>query len=443
MKNASKGRFWTAVSPILILLGLASWTVAGQTEVYLNISKQVNPKIKVLVPPFREQVPHPETGASSLRKTMLKDLELSGLITPLHEGEFLAEAQKSDLAADRILFANCARFGAEVLLKVEDFSTQSQRDFQATAYSLRDQNRLMAKRYKAPVAGQKKLVHTMANDLVRTLTGLEGIALSKIAFVSEATGYKELYLMDYDGDNVRRLSTDRSLFLYPRWSPDTRDLVAVSYLRGKPYLCRIRVAQGSRSFLSTFPGLNSGGSYSPDGRSLALTLSKDGNPEIYRLDLVDGSAHRLTRDSFLDSSPTWSPEGSRIAFVSNRSGSPQIYEMNADGTKQHRISLQGGYNTSPAWSPKGDFIAYCTLIGKNFQLYLLDTSSGTTYQITNDDRSNEDPAWAPDGRHLVYSSSKNYRSDIFMIDIYDQHPVQLTRHLGSCVSPSWSRNFSN
>ncbi len=426
---------------VFVCFPLMNHLYAGQTEVYLNISKQVNPKIKVIVPPLRQRAS--SSSGSSLRTMILRDLDLSGVITPLHEGELLAEAQRADLAADRILFANWGRFGAEAILKIEDFSTMSQCEFQVAAYSLRDQNRLMAKRYKASGAGQKKLVHVMTDDLVRCLTGQEGIALSKIAFVSDATGNKELYLMDYDGDNVRRLSSDKALFLYPRWSPDGRDLVAVSYLRGRPQLCRIQVAQGLRTFLATFPGLNSGGAYSPDGKSLALTLSKDGNPEIYCMTLEDGSVHRLTRDSFLDSSPTWSSDGSRIAFVSTRGGSPQIYEMNSDGSNQHRISFQGGYNTSPCWSPKGNFIAYCSLQGKNFQLFLLDTSTLTTYQITNDARSNEDPSWAPDGRHLIYSSSKNYRSEIFMIDIYDQHPIQLTHRLGSCVSPSWSRNFSN
>ena len=429
-------------TPSLALLLLAvfhGYAFAGQTEVYLNIAKQANPKVKVVVAPFRVRNPG---SAATLRKELLQDLMLSGALEPIHEGKMLAEAEEADRRADRILFANWGRFTGEVLLKIEDSSTVNQCDFQALAFAMQDQNRLLAKRYKASAPMRKKLVHAMVNDLVKATTGSEGIALSRIAFVSDATGQKELYLMDYDGDNVRRVSSDRSLLLYPRWSPDGKDIVAVSYLHGKPHICRIGVAQGSRTFVSSFPGLNAGASYNPDGKSLALTLSKDGNPEIYRLDLEDGSAHRLTRDNAVDSSPTWSPDGTRIAFVSNRGGSPQIYVMNADGSNQHRVTFQGGYNTSPSWSPKGNLLAYCALVGKNFEIHVLDVASGTSYAITNNDRNNEDPSWAADSRHIVYSSAKNYQSDIFMIDIYDQHPIQLTHRLRNCSNPSSSKNFS-
>ncbi len=436
MKNSNR------CAPFLALLVLAIFTgpiFAAQTEVYLNIAKQANPKVKVIVAPFRERNPG---SAAALRKIVIQDLTLSGALEPNHEGKMLAEAEETDRRADRVLFANWGRFGGAVLIKIEDSSTVNQCDFQVLAFSMQDQSRLLAKRYKAAAAGRKKLAHTMVNDLVKAVTGSEGIALSRIAFVSDATGQKELYLMDYDGDNVRRVSSDRSLLLYPRWSPDGKDIVAVSYLHGKPHICRIGVAKGSRSFVSSFPGLNAGASYNPDGKSLALTLSKDGNPEIYKLDMEDRSAYRLTRDNAVDSSPTWSSDGTRIAFVSNRGGSPQIYVMNSDGSNQRRVSFQGGYNTSPAWSPKGNLLAYCALVGKDFQIHALDVASGTSYPITNNDRSNEDPSWAADGRHIVYSSAKNYQSDIFMIDIYDQHPIQLTRKLRNCSNPSSSKNFS-
>ncbi len=418
-------------------LFLTSSLQAKQTEVYLNISKQFNPKIKILVPPFQGRA-----SEETLRKILLQDLTFSSVLVPIHEGGMIAEAEQTDRSTGRIQFANWGRFGAEAILKVENFSTAGQSSFQAVAYSMQSQSRVFAKKYSAPAVGQRRLVHAMVNDLIEALTGTEGIALSKIAFISDATGAKELYSMDYDGSNVRRLSSDRSLMLYPHWSPDGKEIVALSYLRGKPNLCRIDVAASTRNFIAAFPGLNTGGAYSPDGKSLALTLSKDGNLEIYRMNLADRSIRRLTNDRALDSSPTWSPDGSQIAFVSDRSGSPQIYVMNADGTGQRRTSNHGGYNTSPAWSPKGNFIAYCTLIGKNFQIFVLDPESGTASQITDNRNSNEDPSWAPDGRHLAYSSTANYQSDIFMIDIYDQHPIQLTHRLGSCVSPSWSHNFS-
>jgi len=70
-------------------------------------------------------------------------------------------------------------------------------------------------------ADLRRLAHIAADEIVRELTGRPGIAQTRIAFVSGQNRVKEVYLMDYDGARVRRLtSTGRSTS--PRPGPPMR-----------------------------------------------------------------------------------------------------------------------------------------------------------------------------------------------------------------------------
>ncbi len=423
---------------IAAVLACPDFSDARDTEVRLSISKKINTKVKVLMPPFTEAHARPDQ-VSGLRSKILKDMESSGVIVPMHQGELLREAEENDRRQDRVLFANWARFGADALLKVEDNSRVGECDFTATAYALQTQQRLFSKRYKGKAATQKKLVHAMTNDLVMALTGNEGIALSKIAFINDSTGHKELYVMDYDGDNMRRISTDRSLMLYPRWSPDGKDLVAVSYLRSKPNICRIDVARGTRQFISTFPGLNAGASFSPDGKSLALTLSKDGNPEIYVLNLSSGRAQRLTKDRAVDSSPTWSPDGKRIAFASVRDGNEDIYAADISGGNLKRLTDAPADDCYPCWSPDGKTIAFASDRTGAREIHVM-TSDGGDPRLLIPNSSH--PAWSPDGKRLAYvgwgAENPNQGPRPYMADADGSHAKRLADISLTSSNLSWS-----
>ncbi len=130
--------------------------------------------------------------------------------------------------------------------------------------------------------GTRAAAHAFADDIVETVTGHKGIASSKIAFVSTRSGRKEIYTADYDGANVKQLTTDGSISVGPAlcrrtarsWpTPATRAAMRTIYL--------IDLASGARNRIVKFPGTNSGAAFSPDGGRIACSLSKDGNPELY------------------------------------------------------------------------------------------------------------------------------------------------------------------
>ena len=314
------------------------------------------------------------------------------------------------------------------------------------AFSRASNSQVYGKRFTGNSDGQlRQVVHATADDLVETIAKQKGIAQTKIAFISNRSGKKELYVMDYDGFNVRQITTDASISARPRWSADRNRIVYMSYKSRWPDEYVVDLASGRRTRVANYPGLNSGGAFSPGGGQIALVLSKDGNPELYTMASGGGSLNRLTSTKGGESSPCWSPDGSRIAFSYDGFGLPNICIMSAQGGQPTRVTA-GGYYTEPDWSPSsnapmGNMIACVGRVGRSFQLFTFDPASPSTtfQQRTNDGADNMDPTFAPDGRHLVFSRTSGYRSQLYVLDLITGDVTNLNLNLSDCVEPAWSR----
>lgn len=293
----------------------------------------------------------------------------------------------------------------------------------------------------------RAVAHQMADEIVRQIVQKPGIAQTKIAFIANGSGSKELYVMDYDGANVRKLTSDRSLAVRPRFGPNRRTLVFTSYRSGWPdiYLIMDLAAPSARR-VAAFPGLNTGGTISPDGNKLAMILSKDANPELYVMHLTGGGLTRLSRTKQAEASPCWSPDGSQICFVSDRTGQPQLFVTPAGGGGERRITF-GGYKTEPDWAPwtmdaSVPDICFTVRAGRQFQIGVMNSRGGEERYLTADGADNEDPCWAPDGRHIVFSKSSNHRKSLYILDAFTGRAIEVNpnlRVLGDCTTPAWSR----
>ena len=290
---------------------------------------------------------------------------------------------------------------------------------------------------RAAERGFRMAVHAAADEVVRWATGEPGMAASRIAYVLQGRGSKEIYLVDWDGENVQRVTGDGSIALSPAWSPDGSRIAYTSFRSGVPALYERSLATGEDRVMSQRDGLNITPAYSPDGRTLAFAATVGGNTEVAVIS--GGGFEALTRGRRSDSlSPTFSPDGSRIAFVSNRLGEPHVYVMQRGGEprllSEYRYGT-AGYNTSPDWSPRGSAIAYHTRVGGAPQLAVVDAAGGRPRVLTNRG-SNEDPSWAPDGRHLAFASDRD-GGGLFVIDVVSGRTRQLLRGRGYGL-PDWS-----
>ncbi|PTX99642.1 biopolymer transporter Tol [Verrucomicrobia bacterium LW23] len=274
----------------------------------------------------------------------------------------------------------------------------------------------------------REAVHQFADDITFATTGVPGFASSKIAFVSNSTGSKELYIMDIDGQNVRQLTSDNTISSGPAWSRDNSMLAYTSYKSGYPDVYIIRLASGQRSRVAYFPGINSGAAFSPDGTRLALTLSKDGNPELYIMSAAGGgNPVRLTRTRGAETSPSWSPTGDRIVYCSDDRGSPQLFitTTTAGGTPE-KLTLNSTFTTEPDWSPDGRKITYTLRSGGVFQIGVYDVASRTSAQATTG--GGQDSTWARDSRHVVYTNN----GQVFLLDTVTRQSTLIRGDLKGC-----------
>ena len=299
----------------------------------------------------------------------------------------------------------------------------------------------LSKSYSAASKDVRALAHRVADDIVKAITGREGFATSRLVLVGNRTGKKELYVCDSDGRNMMQLTQDRSISLYPRWSPDGQKITYTSYLKGYPDAYMIQLATGRRDRLAAFPGLNAGAVISPNGASAALVLSRDGNPELYVMSppAPGGSFTRITRTApGAESSPTWSPDGSEICFVSDVSGKPQLYIVGRGGGQPRRVTSRGTENVAPNWGSNG-LIAYASRLGSQFQLCILDPKSGQVTPYALDGAGYEDPSWARDGRHIACTRVSGHRSTICLVDSEGGETIPLISDQGDWFSPAWSK----
>ncbi len=290
----------------------------------------------------------------------------------------------------------------------------------------------------------RHIAHEFADAIIERLGGgINGIAESKIFYVSDRSGAKEIWEMDYDGFNQHQITHLGQICLSPRISPDGGRL-AFSELTNKG--SEIRIYSMSLNRMVSFPihdGTDFSPAWSPDGNSLAFSSSRSGDPEIWVSSASGFGLRRVTAYRGPDVSPVWNPKtGNQIAWISGRTGLPQVYIMSSDGTGVQRMT-DTGYATSPSWSPNGQFLAFAW--SRHYgpgapggqDIYVMDIASLRWIQLTHDIGRTDFPSWSPDGRHIVFQRTAHGHSEIWtmLADGTGQHALTTT---GNGRMPNWS-----
>ena len=440
--------FW----PMLLLLSLILAHHLS-AKVYIDIRSPSFRKFPLAISTFQSSgATNREMQLGGRATEILKnDLDFSGfftLLTPSEISEKNARPGGSDPSAkrgddrpgaggDTQNFQPWASLGAEALVT----GTLSYRDgsltLEARLYDVVKKEMILGKRYIGEITDLSRMVHRFADEIIFVLTGEQGFFQTKIIFVSQVGGFKELYMMDYDGRNVFPITNHKSICLSPRVSPDGSRVVFTSYKFGNPDLFMKDLQTGEEKKISGYPGLNISPAWSPDGKRIALTLSKDGNPEVYTMNPDGSGLTRLTNHPAIDVSPTWSPDGQRIAFVSSRGGNPQIYVMQANGQNIQRLTFEGNYNTHPAWSPRGERIAFDAAMGGGRNICLMNSDGSDLRVLTANLGQCEMPSWSPDGRHVIFSATRDGEPRIFLMNAEGTRIKRLTFQKGSDTYPYW------
>ena len=294
--------------------------------------------------------------------------------------------------------------------------------------------------------GAKRIAHEFAADILAHL-GFKSMFGSKIAYVRSSgrgnSATKEIWIMDWDGENKRQLTHHGSISSFPAVSLDGSRLAYTSYSKGNPQIMMMSLETGRLlPFLNPRATMTSLPEFTRDGR-LVFTSTAAGSPMQLFSSALDGtSLRRITNSRSIDVEPKVSPKtGTDIVFVSGRSGPQQIYLMGIDGGEATRLTSGEGQASNPAWHPDGQHVAFAWTKGYdpgNFNIFVMDVATRQYVQLTRGAGRNENPSWAPDGRHIVFSSDRSGSSQIFTMWADGTNIRQLTSE-GRNGNPVWGK----
>jgi TolB protein len=382
----------------------------------------------------------PGTAANAgreLESTLRKDLERSGIFDVLGPERLAVLTLTGDLERDTEQYRS---LGASMLLHNEIKLEGDRLVLEGRLIDLASRQTIVGKRYRGTFDLARRIAHTFADEIVLFLTSKRGIALTSIAFYSDRDGFKEVFVMDYDGFDQRRLTAHKSISMSPSWSGLGDAVAYVSFFAERgPAVYLADVASGRKTPVVTDGTLNASPSFSPDGRRIAFARALGANIEIFVCNRDGSDVRRLTNSGGIDTNPAWSPSGREIAFTSSRSGSPQLYVMDAEGSNLRRVTFEGQYNDGATWSPDGTRLAYATRSERNrFDIALVDLVSLAARRLTAGGGSNEAPTFSPDGRRIAFTSTRAGGTQIFAINAADGGGLEQLTSEGSNWAPDWS-----
>ena len=424
----------------LFFILLPAFLFARESDVYIGLSAKYNPadlpKLGLAANSPSDIAPEEEKVYSNLFAEVLRsDLYRSRYFNIEDE----APAQISSLGAQ---LSTLERKNVLYYVFFDFLATDTQDVWQIKAfmYDTSSKKALLAKSFsKVSTKSIRKSAHMFADQIIKLLTGKRGLSTTKIAFANDSTGRKEIYIVDYDGYNLAKLTNDKSISLLPRWAENGTKLYYTTYRNRNPQIYVLNLKEGAASPVMQEKGLNLIGGVSADSKKLVMTLSRGQNPSIYLKELASGRTLELTDKYGVDGSPSFSPDGKFVTFVSNRSGNPQIYIMNLE-TKQMRRLTRFNWTDTPQWSPNGDWIAFAGRQAPDhpIDIFLVDITGNQIRQLTADSGSNEDPWWSPDGRFIAFTTNRAGKRQIYVMDADGSAQHLIANIKGNSYTPSWS-----
>ncbi|PCJ27355.1 MAG: Tol-Pal system beta propeller repeat protein TolB [Rickettsiales bacterium] len=434
----------------LFLICFFSLNAAAVSSV--NVTKGHSDPIPLAINNFAGVDPYDVKLAKDIVKVISNDLKGSGMFRPISPAAFI---EKKIGTRHKPLFAAWQQINASLLLN-GDVSKLRSGKLQVN-FILWDsilEASMMSESFELPEHLWRQVAHKISDRVYKKITGYAGYFNSKIAYVSETGPYlkriKRLAIMDQDGENHRYLTDGKDLVLTPRFSPDAKKILYLSYKNELPQVHMLDLRTGRSSLIGNFPGMSFAPKFSPDGKKALLSIAKDGSTHIYEINLRNKRMKQLTKGISINTSPSYSPDGKKIAFNSDRLGMRQIFTMNRDGSNKQRISFGGGNYAEPNWSSR-NYIAF-TKITRDFG-FTIGVMSPNPHESQNRERLItrgylvESPAWADNGRVLVFTKGMPPRGKrtkglnrIYTIDFtgYNERIIP-TPHDAS--GPDWSKNL--
>lgn len=226
----------------------------------------------------------------------------------------------------------------------------------------------------------------------------------RVAFASRTgagSTTSEIFVINLDGSGIRQLTTNAFVDDKPSWSPDGQTL---AFRSTRPDVQNNQTFQNTDIYLidadgtnerrlTTNAGLDRQPAFAPDGRVVFSQEVSGAGPGILRISRIrtDGTGLEVLSDGPSDIRPAVSPDGSRIAFVSNRDGDQELYVMDSAGNDETRITNSPGIDIGPAWSPDSRRLVFSSARSGNTELYVQTVGDSDATQLTDNNATDSSP----------------------------------------------------
>jgi TolB protein len=450
----------------VVVLCTGSVGFAEDSGIYIKLGEARTKKSLMAFPALQyfgspTSVARNQSVGAEIFSIVTNDLTVSSYFQFIKPSAFLEAAGNTSLLpasgqAAGFKFQNWTAIGADFLIKAGFSIVGDEITLETYTYHVTLGKLILGKKYKGRVSIARRLAHTFADDILKSLTGKEGMFLSRVVVSSDRgmSKGKEIFVLDWDGANISQVSNHRSIALSPAWSFDGKKIAYTAYVKrvGSKFrnadVLLLDLPTGQRSLISYRQGINSGASFSPDGKSIYLTISQGTNPDIYKINYDGSLAAKITNGpaGAMNVEPNISSDGKKMVFSSDRAGKPMIYTMDVDGTDIKRLTLAGVFNSSPSWSPDGKKIAFAGQSEDHFDIFVMDSDGSDMIRLTSAKKSNgkwasnEDPSFSPDGRFVIYTSNRTGKNQIYISTADGSEERPITKDDYNYFKPKWSKN---
>jgi TolB protein len=430
-------------SLLLTLFSMLAFAGSAQAELKIDITKGNVEPMPIAVTTLTGSGMGDATG-ENISSVVAADLERSGLFRPISKDAFIEQITNGDavpryadwrqISANALITGTITPIGGDkVRISVRLWDTTSQQQ-------------IAGKEYNTFARNWRRVSHLIADEIYKRITGEQGYFDTRIVYVAESgpakRRVKRLAIMDQDGANHKYLTEGGNLVLTPRFSPNTQEILYMSYSGNQPRVFLRDLQTGREESVGKFSGISFAPRFNHDGSRMLMSIAQGGVTSIYEMELRSRSMKRLTQSGgAIDTSPSYAPDGRAIVFNSDRGGSQQIYTMDSNGGNIQRISFGTGNYSTPVWSPRGDLIAFTKQAGGKFYIGVM-KPDGSGERLLTQSWLDEGPSWAPNGRVIVFGreapgGAGGNRSKLYSVDVTGYNLREVPTPMDAS-DPAWS-----